>query len=147
MEYKALALEVGKSVSTLKRWKRKIEEISDYTFNENTVRIGRKQNIQVPHFTSSEVKKFKQMAQLIDKLGQDQAIRHVWGDKIPSQEGLYRQIKNIAYGFAKFRENVKKQWECLEKENKVLRQDIKNLEQEILVLKTTLQQKKRRFFK
>ena len=61
MEYKALALEVGKSVSTLKRWKRKIEEISDYTFNENTVRIGRKQIIQVPHFTSSEVKKFKQM--------------------------------------------------------------------------------------
>lgn len=31
---------------------------------------------------------------------------------------------------------MKKQWECLEKENNALRQDIKNLEQEILVLKT-----------
>lgn len=146
MDYKTLALEVGKSVSTLKRWKRKIEEISDYTFNENTVRIGRKQNIQVPHFTSSEVKKFKQMAQLMDKLGLDNTIRQVWGDKIPSQEGLYQQLKNIAYRNAKFREEVRKQWEYFEKENNVLRQEIKNLEQEILVLKT-LQQKKRRFFK
>lgn len=146
MDYKTLALEVGKSVSTLKRWKRKIEEISDYTFNENTVRIGRKQNIQVPHFTSSEVKKFKQMAQLMDKLGLDNTIRQVWGDKIPSQEGLYRQLKNIAHRNAKFREEVRKQWECFEKENNFLRQEIKNLEQEILVLKT-LQQKKRRFFK
>lgn len=147
MDYKALSQEVGKSVSTLKRWKRKIEEISDYDFEESTIRIGRGRNYQkIPVFTSHEVEKFKQMVLAIKELGQDEAIRKVWGNKIPLQEALYLQVKNIARAFVKHREEIKKQYSNLENENNFLRSEIGNLEKEITSLKE-LQQKKRRLFK
>ena len=147
MDYKALSQEVGKSVSTLKRWKRKIEELSDYAFNESALRIGRGRNFQkFPAFTSDEVEKFKHVAQVIDKLGQDDAIRKVWGNKTPSQEALYLQVKNIARALVKHREDVKKQFSRLESENNFLRREIINLEKEMGSLKE-LQQKKRRLFK
>lgn len=147
MDYKALSQEVGKSVSTLKRWKRKIEEISDYDFEESTIRIGRGRNYQkIPVFTSHEVEKFKELGLAIEDLGQDEAIRKVWGDKIPSQKALYLQVKNIACALTKHREDVKEQLSSLKSENNFLRREIRNLEQEMDSLKEP-QNKKRRLFK
>lgn len=147
MDYKALSQEVGKSVSTLKRWKRKIEELSDYDFEESTVRIGRGRNYQkIPVFTSHEIEKFKELGLAIEDLGQDEAIRKVWGDKIPSQKALYLQVKNIARALTKHREDVKEQLSSLESENNFLRREIRNLKQEMDSLKES-QYKKRRLFK
>lgn len=147
MEYKALALEVGKSVSTLKRWKRKIEELSEYDFEESVVHIGRGRNVQkIPVFTSHEVEKFKQLAHCIDKLGQDEAIRKVWGNKIPTQEALYQRMKNIARALNKHRADVRKQLSGLESENNFLRREMTKLEKEVDFLKESTQ-KKRRLFK
>lgn len=147
MDYKALSQEVGKSVSTLKRWKRKIEELSDYDFEESTIRIGRGRNYQkIPVFTSHEVEKFKELSLAIEDLGQDEAIRKVWGDKIPSQKALYLQMKNIARALTKHRKDVKEQLSSLESENNFLRREIRNLKQEMDSLKES-QYKKRRLFK
>lgn len=147
MDYKALSQEVGKSVSTLKRWKRKIEELSDYDFEESTIRIGRGRNYQkIPVFTSHEIEKFKELGLAIEDLGQDEAIRKVWGDKIPSQKALYLQVKNIARALTKHREDVKKQLSILDSENSFLRREIRNLKQEMDSLKES-QYKKRRLFK
>lgn len=147
MDYKALSQEVGKSVSTLKRWKRKIEELSDYNFEESTIRIGRGKNYQkIPVFTSHEVEKFKEVGLAIEDLGQEEAIRKIWGDKIPSQKALYLQVKNIARALTKHREDVKEQLSILESENSFLRREIRNLEKEMDSLKES-QHKKRRLFK
>ena len=81
--YKILSEKIGKSVSTIKKWRSKITELSGYEFSFIKIPIGygkRHGYNWVPNFTDEEVEKFIQTSNLIADNGLDKAIKMVWGD-------------------------------------------------------------------
>ncbi len=83
IDYKYVSEKVGKSVSTVKKWRSKITELSGYDFSFVKVPIGygkRHGYNWVPNFTDKEVEKFIQTSYLISDNGLDKAIKMVWGD-------------------------------------------------------------------
>ena len=81
IDYKYVSEKVGKSVSTVKKWRSKITELSgyDFSFVKIPISYGRGYN-WVPSFTDEEAEKFKETSNLIADKGLDKAIKEVWGD-------------------------------------------------------------------
>ena len=83
IDYKQISEKVGKSISTIKRWRSKITELSGYKFSFVKIPIGygRRHGYNwVPNFTDEEVEKIIQTSNLISDNGLDNAIKMVWGD-------------------------------------------------------------------
>lgn len=62
------------SISTLKRWRKKVEELTGVTFKVEQIRIGRKSTQTIYIFTDEDIQKFQQVADTKKELGLDKAI-------------------------------------------------------------------------
>lgn len=97
IDYEELARKVKKSVSTIKKWRSKIETLSGYEFSFYKVPIGRTRGYNwKPNFTHDEALKFSEVAKMLaDKTKLDEAIKQVWGDLNArlEQERVNSQIK------------------------------------------------------
>lgn len=143
MDIQTLAHDLGKSVSTIKRWKKQIEHLAEYEFEEKTVQIGRKQFQKVPNFDSEEVKCFQKMAQLIDSKGLEKAIIEVWGNaRVLSLKYLQDKHNHLAQAFIKYRLQTNKQIDSLKKENQSLKTELDTLTQEFKVYQENNKKKK-----
>jgi hypothetical protein len=143
MDIQNLARDLGKSVSTIKRWKKQIEHLAEYEFEEKTVQIGRKQFQKVPNFDSEEVKCFQKMAQLIDSKGLEKAIIEVWGNvRVLNLEYLQDKHNHLAQAFIKYRLQSNKQFDWLKKENQSLKAELDTLTQEFRAYQENNRKKK-----
>lgn len=143
MDIQTLAHDLGKSVSTLKRWKKQIEHLAKYEFEEKTVQIGRNQTQKVPDFDSEEVRCFQKMAQLIDSKGLEQTIFEVWGKaQLLTLEHIQAKHNHLARAFINYRLQANKQMDYLKKENQSLKTELATLTQEIKVYQENNKKKK-----
>lgn len=143
MDIQTLAHDLGKSVSTLKRWKKQIEHLAKYEFEEKPVQIGRKQILNVPDFDSEEVRCFQKMAQLIDSKGLEQTVFEVWGNaQLLTLEHIQGKHNHLAQAFTKYGLQTNKQIDLLKKENQALKTGLDTLTQEFKAYQENNKKKK-----
>lgn len=81
IDYKLIASKTGKSVSTIKKWRLRIENISGYSFKKAKHKVSRYSTQVFYEFTDEEVSKFIEVNHLVNETNNlDQAIKQVWGD-------------------------------------------------------------------
>ena len=90
-EYKDIMQATGKSITSVKKWRLKIEELSGYEFKKTRMRVSRRRVQDVYQFTEDEFDKFIRLSQRIDETNNmAQSVIEIWGDLKAREE---RQIK------------------------------------------------------
>ncbi|HEM9977453.1 TPA: hypothetical protein ACUJUG_000665 [Streptococcus agalactiae] len=90
-EYKDIMQATGKSITSVKKWRLKIEELSGYEFKKTRMRVSRRRVQDVYQFTEDEFDKFIRLSQRIDETNNmAQSVIEIWGDLKAREE---RQLK------------------------------------------------------
>ncbi|EGP4958294.1 hypothetical protein HQ884_13475 [Enterococcus faecium] len=129
-EYKAVVEKVSGlgSVSTLKRWRKLIEEHTDTKFEVSRKRIGRKSTARIYLFSEDDLLKLQKVADLKDELGLTKAILQVFSvEKQKKTLEVEREIgalKESVRLLIKISKHHDLEIEQLKKENMELRKKI-----------------------
>lgn len=124
------------SVSTLKRWRKLIEEQTDTKFEVSTKRIGRISTAKVYVFSEEDISKIQQVANLKDRLGLRKAILQIFSSK--KQKTIFEVEREI--------DDLKEAVRLLIKISKQHDLEIKQLKQKNMELSQKLDTKKKRKF-
>lgn len=129
IDYKEIALRTNKSVSTIKKWRLRIEILSGYKFKKVRRRVSKCSTQVFFDFTEAEVTKFIILSQLIDKTNKlDDSIKEVWGDsKAQSERDLKNEIEILSDDFYKFLFEAEDSIFQLKKSNQSLQKQVKDL--------------------
>ncbi|HEL1600118.1 TPA: hypothetical protein TXL65_000244 [Streptococcus suis] len=91
-EYKDIMQATGKSITSVKKWRLKIEELSGYEFKKTRMRVSRKRVQDVYQFTEDEFDKFIRLSQRIDETNNmGQSVIEIWGDLKAREERRLKQ--------------------------------------------------------
>ena len=120
------------SVSTLKKWRLKIESLTGTQFKESRVRTGRKSYSKVYLFTKDDLNHFQAIADKKPSLGLERAILSVYGF---SKENDYQRpirelVDELEVSFKEIQEDYRRNLAKLKQELKVLLARIQTLEKE-----------------
>ena len=110
IEYADVAKQTGKSISTIKKWRKKIENLSGYEFTKTKARVSR-HSVQVFFdFSKDEVAKFIELSKEIDKTKDlDSSIKKVWGDLNTQQaQSLEEDLLELEFDFYNFKKEINK---------------------------------------
>ncbi|MFQ9322881.1 MAG: hypothetical protein ACLR3E_12800 [Enterococcus durans] len=137
-EYKEVVEKVSGlgSVSTLKRWRKIIEEQTETRFKVSTKRIGRNSTAKVYLFNEEDILKIQQVANLKNKIGLTRAILQIFSSK--KQRTIIEVEREI--------DDLKEAVHLLIKISKQHDLDIKQLKQKNMELIQKLDTKKKRKF-
>ena len=124
------------SVSTLKRWRKLIEEQTETKFEVSTKRIGRISTAKVYVFSEEDISKIQQVANLKDRLGLRKAILQIFSSK--KQKTIFEVEREI--------DDLKESVRLLIKISKQHDLEIKQLKQKNMELSQKLDTKKKRKF-
>lgn len=143
--YEDIEKKVNKSHSTVKRWRREIEKIAGYKFEQEYIRTSKKTYNWIYVFTEDEVRKFVLLADELcfgEKL--DSSIKKVWGNlDAQFEQDLSKEIDNLSKVFEKYQIKVNQDIGKLENENISLAQRVYTLETK---LKEFEEEKSKGFF-
>ncbi|HEM3936660.1 hypothetical protein V9Z57_06200 [Streptococcus suis] len=91
-EYKDIMQATGKSITSVKKWRLKIEELSGYEFKKTRMRVSRRRVQDVYQFTEDEFDKFIRLSQRIDETNNmGQSVIEIWGDLKAREERRLKQ--------------------------------------------------------
>ncbi|HEM3955458.1 TPA: hypothetical protein U1V22_001153 [Streptococcus suis] len=86
-EYKDIMQATGKSITSVKKWRLKIEELSGYEFKKTRMRVSRRRVQDVYQFTDEEFDKFIRLSNRIDETNNmAQSVIEIWGDLKAAEE-------------------------------------------------------------
>lgn len=93
----------GKSFSSVKKWRLKVEELSGHEFTQTKMRVSRRRVQNIYQFTREEFEKFIKLSKRIDETNNlAQSVVDIWGDlKARRERQLYRDVftlKNAVEG-------------------------------------------------
>ena len=133
IEYKDIAKLTGKSISTIKKWRLKIEELSGYEFLKETHRVSRRSVQSYFVFTKEEVAKFVELSKEINKTKDlDSSVKKVWGDlNAQFERNLGQEISKLRLAFINYKEVTNKELKSLKQNNISLSLNITTLEKKI----------------
>lgn len=94
------------SVSTLKKWRLKIERLTGHTFEESRVRTGRRSYSRVYLFTDNDIEQLQKVAELKGKLGLDRAIRKVYAPSRASPIPLTKRIQGLSVQVSQLNQQI-----------------------------------------
>lgn len=129
IDYKDVAKQTGKSISTIKKWRKKIENLSGYEFTKTKARVSR-HSIQVFFdFSKDEVAKFIELSKEIDKTKDlDSSIKKVWGDLNTQQaQSLEEDLLELEFDFYNFKKEINKTLMTLQADNRMLSQRLTSM--------------------
>ena len=124
------------SVSTLKRWRKLIEEQTETKFEVSPKSIGRISTAKVYVFSEEDISKIQQVANLKDRLGLRKAILQIFSSK--KQKTIFEVEREI--------DDLKEAVRLLIKISKQHDLEIKQLKQKNMELSQKLDTKKKRKF-
>lgn len=81
------------SISTLKKWRLKIEQLTEHTFQESRIRTGKRSYTKVYLFTDSDIEKLQMIADLKGSLGLKKAILKTYAPSRASPLSVAQQLK------------------------------------------------------
>ncbi|MGT2624845.1 hypothetical protein AB1395_09955 [Streptococcus pluranimalium] len=131
IDYKDIAKLTGRSVSTVKKWRLKIEELSGYEFEKTKARVS-KRSVQVYFvFSKEEVAKFVELSKEITRTNDlDNSVKKVWSDlNAQLERDLGQEIRDLRLWIGKYTLETNKRIEALETANKELRQELSRLKE------------------
>lgn len=139
IEYKDIAKLTGKSISTIKKWRLKIEELSGYEFSKEAHRVSRRSVQSYFVFTKEEVAKFVELSKEINKTRDlDSSVKKVWGDlNAQFERNLGQEISKLRLAFINYKEVTNKELKSLKQNNISLSFNITTLEKKIEELEET----------
>ncbi|HGA1459539.1 TPA: hypothetical protein ACIRKW_001764 [Streptococcus suis] len=96
-EYKDIMKATGKSVTSVKKWRLKIEELSGHEFKKTRMRVSRRRVQDVYQFTDEEFDKFIRLSNRIDETNNmAQSVIEIWGDlKIAEERKLKKDVADM----------------------------------------------------
>lgn len=132
------------SISTLKKWRLKIENLTGHQFQESRVRTGRKSYTKVFLFTDDDIDKLQFIADTKDKLGLDKAIIKAYAPSRDSPKlSLAQKFQNLLSYISKSEKAIKQSLKTLEEKTDRTSKQITALEERII----ELEQRKGLFWK
>ncbi|MCO7183242.1 hypothetical protein M0P28_00670 [Streptococcus pasteurianus] len=129
IEYVDIAKQTGKSISTIKKWRKKIEKLSGYEFTKTKARVSR-HSVQVFFdFSKDEVAKFIELSKEVDKTKDlDSSIKKVWGDLNTQQaQSLEEDLLELEFDFYNFKKEINKTVTALQADNCILSQRLTSM--------------------
>lgn len=120
------------SVSTLKKWRLKIESLTDTQFKESRVRTGRNSYSKVYLFTEDDLNHFQAIADKKSSLGLESAILSAYGfsKENDSQKPIRELVDELEVSFKAIQEDYRRNLVKLKKKLEVLLARIQTLEKE-----------------
>lgn len=94
------------SVSTLKKWRLKIEQLTGHTFQEDRIRTGKHSYSKVFRFTVDDIKKLQQIADTKGSLGLDRAILKAYVPSRASPLSINQKINRLTFQLKKLSQRV-----------------------------------------
>lgn len=118
------------SVSTLKKWRLKIESLTDTQFKESRVRTGRNSYSKVYLFTEDDLNHFQAIADKKSSLGLESAILSAYGfsKENDSQKPIRELVDELEVSFKEIQEDYRRNLAKLKQELEVLLARIQTLE-------------------
>lgn len=94
-DYEDIMRETGKSLSSVKKWRLKVEELSGYTFKKVRMRVSRKRVRDVYQFSEEEFNKFVCLSKRIEETNNlAKSVVDIWGDlKLREEQQLRSDVK------------------------------------------------------
>lgn len=129
IDYNDIAKQTGKSISTIKKWRKKIEKLSGYDFTKTKARVSR-HSVQIFFdFSKDEVTKFIELSKEIDKTKDlDGSIKKVWGDLNTQQaQSLEEDLLELEFDFYTFKKEINKTITTLQADNRMLSQRLTSI--------------------
>ena len=83
------------SVSTLKKWRLKIEQLTGHTFQEDRIRTGKHSYSKVFRFTADDIEKLQRIADTKGKLGLDKAILKAYAPARASPLSINQKVNRL----------------------------------------------------
>ncbi|KXT73166.1 hypothetical protein [Streptococcus gallolyticus] len=83
------------SISTLKKWRLKIEQLTGTTFEESRVRTGKRSYSKIYLFTDGDIEKLQQIADTKGNLGLDKAILKAYAPTRASPLSVNQKISRL----------------------------------------------------
>lgn len=143
--YEDIEKKTGKSHSTIKRWRREIEKLVGYKFEQEYIRTSQKTYNWVYVFSEDEMQKFISLSDELffgEKL--DSSIKKVWGDlDAQFKQDLSKDLEVLWGVFEKLERKVNQDIKELENRNVSLAQRVYTLETK---LKEFEEEKSKGFF-
>lgn len=115
------------SISTLKRWRKKAEELTGITFKFEQIRIGRKSTQTIYMFTDEDIQKFQQVADTKRKLGLDKAIITAFTTSDKQSVSISERVGALEQELAQQRTDFVNRIHCLESQNRQFQTAITDL--------------------
>lgn len=124
------------SISTLKRWRKKAEELTGVTFKVEQIRIGRKSTQTIYTFTDEDIQKFQQVADKKNQLGLDKAIIKAFTDSDKQPISISERVGAVEQELAQQRTDFVNRINCLESQNRQFQTAITDLQVQLKRIET-----------
>ncbi|MGM0219149.1 hypothetical protein [Enterococcus sp. AZ126] len=124
------------SISTLKRWRKKAEELTGVTFKVEQIRIGRKSTQTIYTFTDADVQKFQQVADTKKELGLDKAIITAFTTSDKQTVSISERVGVLEQELAQQRTDFVNRINCLESQNRQFQTAITDLQVQLQRIET-----------
>lgn len=85
------------SVSTLKKWRLKIEQLTGHTFQEDRIRTGKHSYSKIFLFTADDIEKLQRIADTKGTLGLDKAILKAYAPSRASPLSINQKINRLTF--------------------------------------------------
>lgn len=83
------------SVSTLKKWRLKIEQLTGHTFQEDRIQTGKRSYSKIFLFTADDIEKLQRIADTKRSLGLDKAILKAYAPTRASPLSINQKINRL----------------------------------------------------
>ncbi|MBO0468764.1 hypothetical protein JZO73_14770 [Enterococcus plantarum] len=124
------------SITTLKRWRKKAEELTGVTFKVEQIRIGRKSTQTLYTFTDEDIQKFQQVADTKGKLGLDNAIINAFTDSDKQPVSISERVGVLEQELAQQRIDFLSRINYLENQNRQFQTAITDLQVQLKRIET-----------
>lgn len=133
IDYKLISSKTGKSVSTIKKWRLRIEKLSGYSFKKDKHKVSRYSTQVFYEFTDEEVSKFIEVNNIVNRTNNlDQAIKQVWGDlDTQLQQDSKEMIADLRNDFQSYKKKSLLLIQSLGKQNHSLSQRLTTLNERL----------------
>ncbi|MGT2933406.1 hypothetical protein [Streptococcus catagoni] len=133
IDYKLISSKTGKSVSTIKKWRLRIEKLSGYNFKKAKHKVSRYSTQIFYKFTDEEVSKFIEVNLLVNKTNNlDQAIKQVWGDlETQLEQDSKEMINDLRKDFQAYQKKSLSLIQTLDQNNRFLSQRLTTMRERL----------------
>ena len=123
----------GKSFSSVKKWRLKVEELSGHEFKQTKMRVSRRRVQNVYQFTEDEFNKFVRLSERINETNNmAQSVVEIWGNLKDKQR---RQLHRDVYTLKNTVGELQKANTSKDVTISILTDRVKKLEEQLIELK------------